>query len=791
MRRLRRYVIVLAASALIISLAMILPAGAQTTSSDVEYYDYELVICDTDSDGDIEKIQLLNWIALDGDGTVDVEVEKAFEETTSWQGVHGWTAPSDEGDLLLWEGLSTSDFANFPAMTEFSDSMREDGAMRIPLDLRYQYFLDGRPVDPNDITGESGRFRMELTLENTSEEMTVVEYEDPETGEMIETEIETYLPMVIIPYDWYFDNTTFFNLECDPTGLVFWMPDFYQVGWSIPLFPPATEDSHTIWVEADVKNFHLPTLTLPVAFVFPETNQIDTTALFKNGLEQIFNGVKQLDEGLVQAEEGVGDPGTADTLLYGIAAINDGLAEMGGAVPEAQSAINNDMIPGVQQMYAGTDQLLSGNQQIAAGLQGIAAGIGSETTDQTLLYAMAGIESGLDFTLAAIGSPGTADTLLFGAASVTQGLNDTLAGLQQASGGLGGRGIANTIIWGLDQISQNCDPTNPLGLYAAVFGVSSLMKPLGGGLYDYVSGIPVADPQWLGPPGFYLANIQGQMNAYTPNLDAAAGGIQFIYNNLEAPYPNGIIPSLEFIKAGLDQAIAGIGSPTTPDTMLYGMAAITGGLQAIAAGIGSATTPDTLLYAVDLVQLGLNSMLAGIGGPTIPDTLLNGTVQMQYGLEQIKGGLSSGDPNNPAILEGLVILSAGLTQVTQGIGSPGTPDTLLYGGAQIEGGLTELGTGLGDATGGTALMLESLMDNLVMLNVTEAELEAIHMRGEEFDHFLGRAEGAEDNQVRFVYQTKPAYDYVEGNSWLTALILSIVIGLLLLIGGILLIRAFA
>ena len=733
---------------------MILPAGAQTTSSNVEYMDYELVLCDTDVDGDIEKIQLMNWIALNGDGTTDVEMDKAFEETTSWQGIHGWTTPTDEGDLLLWEGLSTSDFANFPAMTTFSESMVEDSAMRIPLDVRYQYWLDGKPVDPNDITGESGHFRMELTLTNTSEEMTVVEYEDPETGEMMETEIETYLPMVIIPYDWYFDNTTFFNMECDPTGLVFWMPDFYQVGWSIPLFPPATEDSHTIWVEADVKNFHLPTFTLPVAFVFPETNQIDTTAIFKNGLEQLFDGVKQLDEGLVMAEEGIGDPGTADTLLYGISAVNEGMAQLAGSLPTAKAGVDNDMIPGVQQAVAGigseatSDTLLYAVYQTTLGLQGLVAGIGGPTTPDTLLYGTALMAAGLNEAAAAIGSSTTDETLLYAANQIILGLSNTdplNPGLLQAAQGIQAGSVTGGAI--------DTNLANIRGLCALLIAT-----------YPQFAGSPPADP-----------SVQ--------NIDAIAQGLQAAISQAGATPP-----SIYDAATGM---VAGIGSASTPGTMLYGASAIYGGLDFIKQGIGSATTPDTLLYAVAQLDYGLNLIVDQVGSSTTPDTALYAMAQMQYGLTEMKAGLSTGDPNNPGLLEGLVLLSGGLGQAIQGLGSPGTPDTLLYGGAMEEAGLVELGAGLSEGTGGTALMLESLMDTLVMLNVTEAELEAIAMRGEEFDHFLGRAEGAEENQVRFVYQTKPAYNYVEGNSWLTALILSIVIGLLLLIGGILLIRAFA
>jgi len=76
--------------------------------------------------------------------------------------------------------------------------------------------------------------------------------------------------------------------------------------------------------------------------------------------------------------------------------------------------------------------------------------------------------------------------------------------------------------------------------------------------------------------------------------------------------------------------------------------------------------------------------------------------------------------------------------------------------------------------------------------MTNAELEAIAKRGEEFDSFLGRAEDAENN-VRFVYQSKPTYNYTEGSStsWIVAIVLSVIIALGLAVGGILLARRSA
>ncbi|MDY6794327.1 MAG: hypothetical protein SWK76_03455 [Actinomycetota bacterium] len=797
MRRLRRYLMVMGATALIVSLAMVLPAGAQFTNSNVKVWDYELVIADTNSAGEVEKIQLVDWLALRGDGTVDVREAKILDEKTGWQGVHSFTTPTDDGAYIEWSDLKVDGDTNVVASTKYSEEMVEESRKMIPLDLDYKYWFDGESIENLDkITGKSGHFKLELKMTNNSEEMTAVEYEDPETGEMIDTEIETYLPMVIIPYDWYFDNTVFFNMECDETGLIFWMPDFYQVGWSIPLFPPATEKSHTIWVEADVKNFRMPTLTLPVAFVFPESNQLDPLPIFKAGLEELFEGVKQLDEGLVQAAEGIGSPGTADTLLYGISQVDSGLAQMNSAtagLPYAKSNLDNQLIPGVAFAASnigseGTpDTLLYGTSEVTSGLQGVKAGIGTTTSDNTLLWACAAMQAGLNEL-----ASGANDMITGIDAQLLPGLGQILGGLQTISAGLGTRGTTKTIIWGLDQISQSCAAAGPLQT-ALQGALQQLTVPAGGTLRDYVDNTGGLTGAQTATIDDYIDNAS--YGIATVMLTPALGGIQTIYTSLETATPNPIIPSLEAIKGntdtllipGVTQVIGGLDNPTgVPQP------GIKQGLQQIVVGVGSATTPDTLLFALDQITMGLNSITAGIGDASVPDTMLFGLSAVQNGLHQLKAGLASGDPNNPGIQEGLVLISSGLGTAIAGIGSAATPDTLLYGTSQIEGGLDEMKTGLEGATEeGTALMIEGLMDNLIMLNLSDAEVEAVAMRGEEFDHFFAEAEDTEQNQVRFVFQTKPTYSYKNGSSWITALILSIVLGLLLIAGGILLARRFA
>ncbi len=173
-------------------------------------------------------------------------------------------------------------------------------------------------------------------------------------------------------------------------------------------------------------------------------------------------------------------------------------------------------------------------------------------------------------------------------------------------------------------------------------------------------------------------------------------------------------------------------------------------------------------------------MKAGIGSSTASDTLLYAMAQMKYGLAQVKGYLSSGSQSAPGIKEGLELISAGLQDAVTGLGSAGTQNSLLYGTSQISSGLTQM-------KGGTSQMSQGLLDSLVTLNSTDAQLEAIAQRGKDFDHFLGRAENA-DNQVRFLFQSKPTYDYKTGGSVITAIILSLIILVLLIGGGLFLVR---
>ncbi len=783
MRRVRRFgkagAGVLFAAVLILSLLTVFPAaGADSGDDPIEVLSSEAVILDTNHKGAIEKGRVITFFGLKGEGNVDVRKEAALPRGGKWQGVKGFTTPVVDGDYLVWKGLEVKGNANYLSSVTLGDEQVREVRMRIPLDIEYIYEWNGEIIsDPNEITGQDGHFKIYLRMKNTSKEKRTLEYEDPETGEIKTEEVETYLPLVILPYDWYFPNDVFFDLKADPTGVVVPLPEHYQVGWSIPLFPPATEESHTIWVEADVKDFQMPPLVLSANFIFPQTNQRDTLPEFIIGLKMLFDGVRQIRDGLGSEE-------TEDTLLYGIHAINDGLRQMASGLPEARAALDEQLIPGVEQAVAGIgdpgtpdtlsyaidatsvglmtmlggiggrdvantalfainamsqglremasgigssdtpDTLLFGVDQASAGLEEMARGIGdaamqdtllyamnemrkglsqikegigSARTDPSLLYAMSEMKKGLQEASLGIGSASTPDTLLYGVAAMADGL-------QQILEGIGSESTPDTLLYGVSEISRGIssgDPSNP--------GLLEGLKEMASGVSEMYAQTSVGSELWSG-----LELIRVLAFWTGPIVDQLQQGL-ILRNDPDNP---SLHYGLGLMLEGLREMLAGIGSPETKDTLLYGLnevrkglleikegiggrekllyaaTQIRGGLEELKRGIGDVNQNPSLLFAVNEVEKGLNEIRNGIGDPTANPSLLYAVAQVENGLKLMKAGIGSANKEE-TLLYAMSAMGDGLMRIKEGIGSENTADSLLYALAQVGNGLELMKSGIG------------------------------------------------------------------------------------------------
>lgn len=934
---------VFVAAVFVLTLLAFFPAaGAEPENNEITVDSTEVVVLDTDHEGTIQHARLVTHFGVNGEGVATIVKDKNLEGDTKWQGVHGFDTPAVDGDELVWQvKVDGSGLDNVYSSTQLNKEQIKEIRTTIPLDLEYRYYLDGERVhDPAKINGRSGHFRLELHMENTSRETVPITYKDA-NGETQTKEVEVYMPLVILPYDWYFDCDTFFNVKADPTGVVVPLPDHFQIGWSIPLFPPASGAENTIWVEADVKDFRMPSLVVSANFIFPNTNQRDTLGETIASLKQLYGGVLRMHEGLSGGGvESIGDAPAEGTLLYGTNAILDGLNQMAAALPEASTALKGRMIPGIDQALAGIgspdsantlmwgiDQASRGMSQLLAGIGGpgientalfamdamasglgeMKAGIGAADTENSLLYAVGQVSGGLEQIKSGIGSANTQDTLLYAMAAMGTGLGEMKAGigdirtnpsllyameqmrlgLFDASAGIGSAREANTLLFALDQMRQgmerikagigteSADGTLVNGIARIEQGISSGdpdnpglkegLQQLSAGVAEAYAATSTSGQIWqalelIRVLAFWTGPIVDQLqqgiilstDPDNPSLHYGLGQMQSGADRMiagigDVSTDGTLLNGTSRIKDGLKEIGAGIGDASTDPSLLYAVAQMQGGLQMLKDGIGSAHTDGTLLFAVDAVQEGLNTMKAGIGSASINPSLLyavsavetglrdiqkgigsagtdktllfamdamndgleqikegigtsetansllfavarvaNGLEEMktgigaegadntllfamasvQNGLQQLRGGLASGNPNDPGLKEGLVLLSAGLDKAVAGLGNVGDGKTLV-------GGMTLLDDGVKQLNDGNELMLTGLYEGLSDLYLTEEQLEAIRVRGDEYDHIMGPTRGAEENSLAFIYQTPATYQYKDGS--MSSIVVAVII----------------
>jgi len=709
MSRLKKSPLLLALALLLVGLPL-LSAGGATNNGDVVVKDHQLVLQEVDSTGKVSAMQVVDWLALDGDGTVNIERTTGMDMPPKVSGVRGFKTPEVKGDLMTWKDVNVSG-QPYITQNKLNKDDVEPALEEIPLETKWRYWLDGRKVtDLKDIAGKSGHFRMELYMKNTSKKKQMVTYKDSITGLEKTEMVEVYLPLVIQPYDWYFDNTVFNNVKADKTGMIFYLPTNYQIGWSIPLFPPATEESHTIWVEADVKDFSMEPLTLAIAFLFPKTNQIDPIPQFAAGLNELYGGVTQLGAGLSEAVLGLGSAGTSDTLIYGINSIAGGLEQLvdpSSGLPYAENGLSTQLIPGVDTAIAGIgtaetpDTLLYGTNAITQGLTTIQGAIGTAETPDTLLYGTTAVTQGLMEVQAGIGSPTAEDTLLYAAAQVA-------AGLEEIKAGIGTPTEDGTLLNGLYQVKLGLDNPSGVPQDGVKQGLEELLAAIGdpaappaGTLLYYlntIAGWTAVPPAAPGALTVKIATAAGGMGAAATSLTVGGSGLADATKTYIESLPGGVwgapvstgfstmattlgtlATSLNgspgnalYYVGAINQMAAGMAANLTAkypeleegidgvDQLVGGVDALSAGLEALKAAIGNASTEDTLLYGVNAISGGLDTVNAAIGSAETPDTLL-------YGTNAVSGGL---------------------TQLSQGIGSAETPDTLLYGSNAVFSGLS-------------------------------------------------------------------------------------------------------
>jgi len=758
---------------LILPLASIKGDTGVTTDAKVVVNDYQLVTVDQEPSGATDAVKVVDWVALDGKGTVTVDRPTGFKNDPKIQPLNGFTTPEVSNNHIIYKDVSVDGARNLITLNTPNQQSADNALQKLPIEVKYSYWLDGRKINNlKDIGGKSGHFRMELFMKNTSKTKKLVTYKDSVTGKEVSEVAETYLPLVIQPTNWFFDNTKFHNMKTDPTGLIFYLPTVYQPGWVVPLFPPATEDNFTIWMEADVTNFSMDPLSLAIAFVYPHTNQTDPLPQFSAGLTELYGGVGQLGAGLAQAVAGLGSTSTDQTLLFGINAIFGGLQQMADpavGLPAAEAALSGQLIPGVEQLNAAfgsattPDSLLFGVNAINDGMAQMQAGIGSPTTPDTLLFGSTAITGGLNTIAQGIGSPTTPNTLMFASNALTGGLDQVLAGigsattpdtllyaasqvgggLSQMKAGIGSASTPNTLLFGTDQINAGLvQMKQGIGAAATPDTLLYAIAQMTGGLQQIYAGIgTTSDPPStllgglqqiengmnLGPPSPGIKGGLQASAAQLPLLIGVLGQMELATRNV----PGGMYDYVNRVLTGMSPGGGGIYDyvnasatilPADKTDLFNYMTTYTGYLNAALGGMNSmnATLNIILIPQVQQSLVDVQTAITGLGDPSVPaNTLLYGLATVISNLQFIRANI--GTASTPStLLFAANAITDGLDQFLTGIGSASTPNTLLFGNAQVTGGLTQMSSAIGSPTTPNTLLFGTTAISMGLEQIKDA-----------------------------------------------------------------------
>ncbi|MDP2952334.1 MAG: hypothetical protein Q8O76_03345, partial [Chloroflexota bacterium] len=188
--------------ALIFPLVNLGGGSLATNSGQVKVQDHQFIILEQDPSGKAKNVRVVDWLALKGDGTVDVQRTTGLKEPPLIQNMKGFSAPEVKDDTITWNGLKANGTVNVSNVITMNILHKDDLAKsamteKVPLEVRYSYYLDGKKVkDLKDIAGKSGKFRLECYMKNLSKKKELVTYTDSANGERKSEVAECYLPLV-------------------------------------------------------------------------------------------------------------------------------------------------------------------------------------------------------------------------------------------------------------------------------------------------------------------------------------------------------------------------------------------------------------------------------------------------------------------------------------------------------------------------------------------------------------------------------------------------------------------
>lgn len=183
-----------------------------------------------------------------------------------------------------------------------------------------------------------------------------------------------------------------------------------------------------------------------------------------------------------------------------------------------------------------------------------------------------------------------------------------------------------------------------------------------------------------------------------------AGAAQ-LNNGLASGVPQAIDGGRQLAQGASDAAAGGEQVADGAKRVAAGNEKLAAGLGALAGGAGQLQTGARQLYA------GAAKLSIGFQDPNSDADLIDGSQALAGALGLISGGLAqlnNASSGLPAAKAGATALRLGVNQILAGIGSPSTPNTILWGLDQLTTGNARLKDGVTQLQDGNTKMLQGI-----------------------------------------------------------------------------------
>ena len=393
-------------------------------------YKEETVYVNADASGNQTSVIVSNWLKNAGS-------EKELEDSSilkDIQNVKGDETYQASGNSLTWK-------------TEGKDIYYQGSTdKKLPVFVHFTYYLDGKEMNPSDLSGKSGRLRIKVAYENNTRQTVEIDGKK----ESIYTPF-ALLTGMILP-DEIFSNVTIDNGKVISDGQRSIVLGIAMPGLTDSLGLNKTDSSadllsldipETLEISADVENFSMdPTFTIALSDIldFLDTNGISDMSELTEALDDLEEATLQLVDGSEELFNGT------DTLNSNYQELDSGIQTLKAGIDTAASGSNTlaegitTYINGAAQLSDGAVSYVNGEQQIADGarqLEPLIAGLNNIHEGTALLYsAMDGQGSADEDLRVASGQLAAGTQLLKDNLDKMSGILDSLDSVEQLGGQL-------------------------------------------------------------------------------------------------------------------------------------------------------------------------------------------------------------------------------------------------------------------------------------------------------------------------------------------------------------------